>query len=188
MGNPKAALELIIKKLQDVDKAIEFAMEEGDDELWDVLIRLSIANPKFVTGLLNSVGTHINPTKLIQQIPQHAEIPNLGASLVKLMQDFHVQVNLREGCRKILVKDSHSLMAKLYRMQGSAVYIDGDAICKTCGNEVIATAESADYVIFFCGHVYHERCVNKRSQVMTCRMCYVHTKPETRLQTAQRKR
>ena len=26
-------------------QAIEFAMEEEDDELWDVLIRLSITNP-----------------------------------------------------------------------------------------------------------------------------------------------
>lgn len=26
-------------------QAIEFAMEEGDDELWDILIRLSIVNP-----------------------------------------------------------------------------------------------------------------------------------------------
>ncbi|CAI8019232.1 Vacuolar protein sorting-associated protein 41 homolog, partial [Geodia barretti] len=49
MGNPKAALELVIKKLEDVDKAIEFAMEEGDDDLWDALIHLSISNPsKFI--------------------------------------------------------------------------------------------------------------------------------------------
>ena len=26
-------------------KAIEFAMEEGDDDLWDALIHLSISNP-----------------------------------------------------------------------------------------------------------------------------------------------
>ncbi|CAI8019233.1 Vacuolar protein sorting-associated protein 41 homolog [Geodia barretti] len=192
MGNPKAALELVIKKLEDVDKAIEFAMEEGDDDLWDALIHLSISNPKFVTGLLNNVGTHIDPTKLIQQIPEHTEIPNLGASLVKLLQDFQVQVNLREGCRKILVKDSHSLMEKLYKLQGSAVYIDGDTICKACGNEVIGTGiymfatkmtmktEKADFVLFFCGHVYHGRCVNKKNQRMTCRMCYVHTRAEHR--------
>ena len=31
-------------------QAIEFAMEEGDDDLWDVLIRLSIMNPsKYIT-------------------------------------------------------------------------------------------------------------------------------------------
>ena len=60
---------------------------------------------------------------LLQQIPEHTEIPDLGISLVKLLQDFRVQVcvcvcvccevqmpcfcqvNLREGCKKILVKD-----------------------------------------------------------------------------------
>ena len=29
----------------------------------------------------------------------------------------------------------------------------------------IFTVEKADVIIFFCGHVYHERCVNKRNQV-----------------------
>ena len=75
MGNPKAALELIIDQLQDVDKvryririhthvtlnvdeethththyykAIEFAMEEGDEDLWEVLISLSIKKPSML--------------------------------------------------------------------------------------------------------------------------------------------
>ena len=71
-------------------------MEEGDDELWDVLIRLSIVDPseyqrlvymylliivllyfpEFVTGLLNSVGTHINPTQLIK-VSTCMTIPNV---------------------------------------------------------------------------------------------------------------
>ena len=29
---------------------------------------------------------------LLQQIPEHTEIPDLGISLVKLLQDFRVQV------------------------------------------------------------------------------------------------
>ena len=32
------------------------------------------------------------PCYFVQQIPEKKEIPNLGASLVKLMQDFQVQV------------------------------------------------------------------------------------------------
>ena len=34
-----------------------------------------------------------------QQIPEHTEIPNLGASLVKLLQDFKVQVILWYGAQ-----------------------------------------------------------------------------------------
>lgn len=77
----------------------------------------------FITGLLQNAGTHIDPTKLIkvgvashlftfiifnftsQEIPDQLEIAGLGLSLVKLLNDYQLQVNLREGCRKILVKD-----------------------------------------------------------------------------------
>ncbi|XP_064401865.1 vacuolar protein sorting-associated protein 41 homolog [Halichondria panicea] len=172
MGNQKAALELIIKKLEDVDMAIEFTMEEGDEDLWELLISLSIHKPTFITGLLNNVGTHIDPTKLIKKIPERTEIPNLGRSLVKLLQDFQVQVNLREGCKKILVKDSHSLMEKLHRLQKRPIHVDNDAKCKTCCGEVIDMDEQSDYVIFFCGHIYHQRCAPKRNDMMVCRSCY----------------
>lgn len=75
----------------------------------------------FITGLLQNAGTHIDPTKLIkvgvashlfsyitstsQEIPDQLKIAGLGLSLRKLLNDYQLQVNLREGCRKILVKD-----------------------------------------------------------------------------------
>eukprot|EP00731_Ephydatia_muelleri_P008656 Em0004g994a len=142
MGNPIGALRLIINTLGDVEKAIQFATEQKDEELWELLINESVKHPEktseFITGLLKSVGTHIDPTVLIQKIPNGANIPELGSCLVKLLQDFSVQVNLTEGCKKILVKD------------------------RGCGDKVMENEEVTDYLIFFCGHVYHNRCASAK--------------------------
>uniref|UniRef100_A0A8C8LV20 Vps41 beta-propeller domain-containing protein n=1 Tax=Oncorhynchus tshawytscha TaxID=74940 RepID=A0A8C8LV20_ONCTS len=61
MGNCRRALQMIMEELEDVDKAIEFAKEQDDAELWEDLISYSIDKPPFITGLLNNIGTHIWP-------------------------------------------------------------------------------------------------------------------------------
>jgi len=45
MGNNKKALTLIIERLGDVQRAIEFAKEQGDDDLWEDLLRYSETRP-----------------------------------------------------------------------------------------------------------------------------------------------
>lgn len=46
MGNCRRALQMITEELQDVDKAIEFAKEQDDAELWEDLISYSIDKPR----------------------------------------------------------------------------------------------------------------------------------------------
>lgn len=46
MGNCRRALQMIMEELADVDKAIEFAKEQDDRELWDDLISYSIDKPR----------------------------------------------------------------------------------------------------------------------------------------------
>lgn len=46
MGNSRSALKMITQELQDVDKAIEFAKEQDDGELWEDLILYSIDKPR----------------------------------------------------------------------------------------------------------------------------------------------
>uniref|UniRef100_A0A8C2CTA2 VPS41 subunit of HOPS complex n=1 Tax=Cyprinus carpio TaxID=7962 RepID=A0A8C2CTA2_CYPCA len=106
MGNCRRALQMIMEELADVDKAIEFAKEQDDRELWEDLISYSIDKPPFITGLLNNIGTHVDPILLIHRIKEGMEIPNLRDSLVKILQDYNLQILLREGCKKILVADS----------------------------------------------------------------------------------
>uniref|UniRef100_A0A8C8G388 Vps41 beta-propeller domain-containing protein n=1 Tax=Oncorhynchus tshawytscha TaxID=74940 RepID=A0A8C8G388_ONCTS len=92
MGNCRRALQMIMEELEDVDKAIEFAKEQDDAELWEDLISYSIDKPPFITGLLNNIGTHVDPILLIHRIKEGMEIPNLRDSLVKILQDYNLQV------------------------------------------------------------------------------------------------
>ncbi|CAH2283279.1 vacuolar sorting-associated 41 homolog [Pelobates cultripes] len=45
MGNSRKALQMIMEELHNVDKAIEFAKEQDDSELWEDLILYSIDKP-----------------------------------------------------------------------------------------------------------------------------------------------
>ena len=45
MGNNKKALTLIIERLGDVHRAIDFAKEQGDDDLWEDLLKYSETRP-----------------------------------------------------------------------------------------------------------------------------------------------
>lgn len=48
----------------------------------------------FITGLLNNIGTHVDPILLIHRIKEGMEIPNLRDSLVKILQDYNLQVSI----------------------------------------------------------------------------------------------
>lgn len=52
MGNSRSALKMIMEELHDVDKAIEFAKEQDDGELWEDLILYSIDKPRKQKGYL----------------------------------------------------------------------------------------------------------------------------------------
>uniref|UniRef100_A0AAR2L1P8 Vacuolar protein sorting-associated protein 41 homolog n=1 Tax=Pygocentrus nattereri TaxID=42514 RepID=A0AAR2L1P8_PYGNA len=146
MGNCRRALQMIMEELGDVDKAIEFAKEQDDAELWEDLISYSIDKPPFITGLLNNIGTHVDPILLIHRIKEGMEIPNLRDSLVKILQDYNLQILLREGCKKILVADSLSLLHKMHRTQMRGVRVDGKAHCSVVTTvwefSVVSSSES----------------------------------------------
>jgi len=46
----------------------------------------------FITGLLNNIGTHVDPIILIQKIREGLEIPGLRNSLVQILHDYYLQV------------------------------------------------------------------------------------------------
>ena len=94
MGNSRSALKMIMEELHDADKAIEFAKEQDDAELWEDLILYSIDKPPFITGLLNNISTHVDLILLIHRIKEGMEIPNLRDSLVKILQDYNLQVSI----------------------------------------------------------------------------------------------
>uniref|UniRef100_A0A8D2NY96 Vacuolar protein sorting-associated protein 41 homolog n=1 Tax=Zosterops lateralis melanops TaxID=1220523 RepID=A0A8D2NY96_ZOSLA len=176
MGNSRSALKMIMEELQDVDKAIEFAKEQDDGELWEDLILYSIDKPPFITGLLNNIGTHVDPILLIHRIKEGMEIPNLRDSLVKILQDYNLQILLREGCKKILVADSLSLLKKMHRTQMKGVLVDEENICESCLSPILPSDASKSFsvIVFHCRHMFHRECLpvsNTVSSVQFCNIC-----------------
>ncbi|KAG6917674.1 hypothetical protein DXG01_001649 [Tephrocybe rancida] len=126
MGNNKKALMLIIERLGDVHRAIEFAKEQGDDDLWEDLLKYSETRPTFIRGLLENVGVEISPIRLIRRIKNGLEIPGLKEALIKILQDFHLQISLLEGCQTIMNGDSSDLSLQLQKNQTSGFFLGSE--------------------------------------------------------------
>ncbi|KAF9476712.1 vacuolar protein sorting-associated protein 41 [Pholiota conissans] len=159
MGNNKKALTLIIERLGDVHRAIDFAKEQSDDDLWEDLLKYSETRPAFIRGLLENVGVEISPIRLIRRIKNGLEIPGLKEALIKILQDFHLQISLLEGCQTILNGDSSDLSRKLQRNQSSGFFLSPTSRCKFCKRSLQDPPQSLT-LLFLCRHVVHASCVS----------------------------
>ena len=101
-GQTKRALGLIINQLGDVGLAIDFTREQGDAELWDDLLDFSMDKPRFIRGLLERVGTSVDPIRLVRRIPEGLEIEGLRDGVARLMREFEIQGSISEGVARVL--------------------------------------------------------------------------------------
>lgn len=91
--------------------AISFCQEHDDPDLWSDLIDHCVDKPgtyvetkklsfplkleifsEFVTFLLQSIGTYVDPTVLVHKIKKDMKIPGLKNSLVKMLNQYNLQV------------------------------------------------------------------------------------------------
>ncbi|KAL5007431.1 hypothetical protein ScPMuIL_016237 [Solemya velum] len=172
MGNTKQALQLITERLKDVNQAIEFCKEMNDPDLWEHLISYSIDKPTFITELLHNIGTHVDPIILIEQIQEKMEIPGLRDSLVKILQDYNLQISLREGCRKILVADSFHLLERIIKTQRRGLSVDNHQTCHICQQRILVNdlRYVSNVIVFYCKHAFHEDCLPSHS-MENCVIC-----------------
>ncbi|CAH0026301.1 unnamed protein product [Clonostachys rhizophaga] len=101
-GEMKRALYLIIDRLKNVHKAIEFAKEQDDADLWDDLLNYSMDKPSFIRGLLEQAGTAIDPIRLVRRIPEGLEIQGLREGLTHLMKEHEIQYSISSGVARVL--------------------------------------------------------------------------------------
>ena len=101
-GQTNAALFLIIDKLQDVSQAIAFAKEQDDSDLWNDLLEYSMNKPRFIRGLLEEVGTAINPITLVRRIPEGLEVEGLKEGLIRMIKEYELQDSISEGVARVL--------------------------------------------------------------------------------------
>jgi vacuolar protein sorting-associated protein 41 len=80
----------------------------------------------FIRGLLENVGSEINPIRLIRRIKNGLEIPGLKEALIKILQDFNLQISLMEGCNRILGSDCGWLGRKLEGGQSKGFLLTGE--------------------------------------------------------------
>ncbi|POR36954.1 Vacuolar protein sorting-associated protein 41, partial [Tolypocladium paradoxum] len=101
-GQMKRALYLIIDRLKNVQKAIEFAKEQDDPDLWEDLLNYSMDKPSFIRALLEQVGTTINPITLVRRIPEGLEIQGLREGLTHMMKEHELQHSISSGVARVL--------------------------------------------------------------------------------------
>ena len=65
--------------------------------------------------LLDHVGGHVDPLRVITRIPKGMEIWNLRNRLCRIIADYRTQTALQEGCNNILRADCVQLNARLFR-------------------------------------------------------------------------
>ncbi|KAF2099932.1 hypothetical protein NA57DRAFT_75434 [Rhizodiscina lignyota] len=101
-GQTKRALSLITQSLGDVSLAISFAKEQDDPDLWNDLLDYSMDKPRFIRGLLNEVGTSIDPITLVKRIPEGLEIEGLRDGIGRMVKEFEIQGSISEGVARVL--------------------------------------------------------------------------------------
>ena len=181
MGNNREALHLITNKMENILKAIEFCKEADDQDLWEDLIDYSMKKPEFIRVLCeNIVDHHVDRVALIKRIPAGTTIPGLRDALVKILQDFQLQIALNRGCRDVLTKDSNALLDRLSRLMRRGMLVRESRTCALCNGPVIghgamvASGVWRGLVAFNCTHVFHETCLRNNTEAggtLRCSFC-----------------
>lgn len=122
----KRALYLIIDRLKNVSKAIEFAKEQDDPDLWEDLLNYSMDKPSFIRGLLEQVGTAINPITLVRRIPEGLEIDGLREGLTHMMKEHEIQYSISSGVARVLRSEVAAAQNDLRAGQRKAIKFEVD--------------------------------------------------------------
>jgi len=120
-GQMKRALYLIIDRLADVSQAIAFAKEQEDPDLWEDLLEYSMDKPRFIRGLLEEVGTSINPITLVRRIPEGLKIPGLREGLKHIMKEHEIQYSISSGVARVLRSEVLAAQSQLRNGQRKGI-------------------------------------------------------------------
>ncbi|CAG2182969.1 unnamed protein product [Oppiella nova] len=104
-------------------------------------------------------------------------------ALVKILQDYNLQTELEDGCRRVLVSDCYSLLQKLNRQHRRGVAIEDDYLCQGCQRKIFAREISyaSDIIVFNCRHIFHENCLLATTGEFVCVICSAQQKSEFRI-------
>ena len=134
-----------------------------------------ISISEFIKALLDNIGTHIDPLMLIEKISEDIDIPGLRNSLVKILQDYNLQISLREDCQKILSTDTLNLLSQHVKQKKRGFSVEDTARCGVCRERVITSdlTFAEDLCLFYCHHIFHQDCMPYSSTVSMIRVLRV---------------
>lgn len=173
----KRALYLIIDRLNDVYKAISFAKEQDDPDLWEDLLNYSMDKPSFIRALLEQVGTTINPITLVRRIPEGLEIQGLREGLIHMMKEHELQHSISSGVATVLRSEVATAQSELRTGQRKGIKFEVSPLdeqadkateaaenekteapkpgqCAKC-LEIFTEYEMEALIGFVCGHAFH---------------------------------
>lgn len=174
-GATRRALRLIMSELADIDGAIAFCTEHSDTELWDDLIALCCKQPLLVRRLMLTIGSHVDPQRLITQLSPKLRVPGLRSALVHMLQERRSLLALQRSCRSVLVRDCFQLHAQMARAgQAAVTQLKAGSSCVVCGGRQLQSMPEA-VCVFHCGHSCHQRCfsaeITTTTVTLVCPVC-----------------
>lgn len=114
MGDTNSALDILLNELDDIPGAIEFASENGDNVLWERLIKHASTNADTLAALLDSpAGGKVDPVRLIPLLNSQMQIPFLRERLHRILVDAALERALREDATAALRYDAQHLLTEL---------------------------------------------------------------------------
>lgn len=117
MGDLSSALDILLKELDNVQGAIDFASEHDNSKLWDQLIDHAKGDADTLAALLDSpAGGKVDPMRLLPLISTSMEIPRLRDRLHRILVDAALERALQEETADALYYDAARHMAELDRV------------------------------------------------------------------------
>ncbi len=98
LGNVSEALLLLLRRMRDVKAAVEFCLEQQDTQLWDTLITSCFDDAALIPSLLDCIGVHPQPLRVVSRIPLGVEIAGLKEKVSLLPPLSRPVTNAPAGC------------------------------------------------------------------------------------------
>eukprot|EP01083_Nonionella_stella_P239078 837203_1 len=127
MGNFTEALQVILIKLKDVEKAVKFVEKQSDKSLWNHLIERTLRDAdELMPKLLDAVKGHpnVDAQELIQKIPNKLTIVGLKQKIMAIFEEYSREKLLTKGTTDILRSDCLKLGNKLYIEAAKGVLVN----------------------------------------------------------------
>lgn len=130
VGETKKALMLIINKLDDPEKAINFAKHQNDKEAWDILLEYAMEKPAFIKALIEHADEQsymfYDPILILEKMPRDVKIEGLKESVTKISYNNDLNVILNQLILRIIYNKSEDVSKQLRTLKLKGIQVDVD--------------------------------------------------------------